>query len=249
MNKRFKKALQASFEAPPPIGKEQFIKTLHFPKTTYRDFLASQLFYIRKRVWAVSVFTVIIGWAIIFKAQVSINWDTEAWKIWSISAVLPFMAMVTVTEIYRSSAFRLAELEISCRFNLLQILVARLTILGGGNFAVLILLFIYLNQISTYNMLLLIVYLMVPYLIVCGICLWILNCTRSQEGVYGCAAATCLVSVISMLFGNVVPVLYTNAYLNGWLGLFIFSCAIIGVQIRKLLKQTEGKTWNLLLTE
>lgn len=249
MNKRLKKALKASFEAPPPMGKEQFIKALRFPKTTYRDFFASQFFFIRKRVWLVSFFIVAISWIIIFRAQAAIHWEVEGWKIWSISAAVPFMAMMSVTEIYRSAACHLAELEISCRFNLPQIIVARLIILGGGNFAVLILLLSFLNGTSTYNILQMVVYLMVPYLTVCGICLWILNHAHSQEGVYGCAAATCLVCVISMLFRNTAPALYTNACLKGWLALFTCCCVVIGVQIRKLLKQTEEQTWNLFLTE
>ncbi len=249
MNKRFKAALQASFEAPPPTGKEKFFKTLGYPKTTYGSFFASQLFYIRKRVWLLSFLIVIVSCGIVFQAQTFGNWDPEAWKIGSISAMLPFLAMLTVTEIYRSAAYRMAELEMSCRFSLQQILAARLTLLGGGNFAVLMLLMYFSSRIADFKLLQAITYLIVPYFIVCGFCLWLLIHLRGQEGVYGCAAAACLVSVANILLSNGAPLLYSYAHLNGWLVLLALSGIFMGVQIRKLLKQGEELTWNLLLTE
>ncbi|MBU5485560.1 hypothetical protein KQI86_14670 [Clostridium sp. MSJ-11] len=249
MNKKFKKTLQGAFEAPPPMNKAHFLKTLRFPKATYRDFLFSQLHYIRKRVWAVSVLIVFIGWMIAFGAPAFTYQNFESFKIWGISALLPFLAMLTVTEIYRSAAYRMAELEASCRFSLLQIIMARITILGGGNFVILTLLLIFINWVSAYSLLQIIVYLMVPYLVVCGICLWILNRARNQEGVYGCAVAACLVCVISMLFGNVVPNIYANVHLNSWLVIFACCCVFIGIQICKLLKEMEEKQWNLSLIE
>lgn len=140
MNKKLKRALEAGFDAPKPVDKERFLKTLRYPKISYLDFLFRQLFYIRKRVWVLSAMIVLIGWAAAFLSPLPIHWPTESEKVWIVSAILPFLALLTATEIYRSSLNRMAELEISCRFSLSQIIVARTTLLGGGNFIILALL-------------------------------------------------------------------------------------------------------------
>ncbi len=249
MNKRLKKSLQASFAAPPPKHKAEFLKLLSFPKTTYREFLFSQLRYIRKRVWTVSVLIVLTGWMLVFWSPVFSNWNSDASKIWNLSAVLPFLAMLSVAEIYRSAAFHMAELESCCRFSLTQIIMARITILGGGNFAILLLFFIFMNQISAYSILQIIVYMMVPYLLVCSFCLWMLNHARGQEGVFGCTAIVFLVCAGSILFKDTATLLYENAYIIGWLAAFASSCVLIAVQLRKLLNQKEDNLWNLFLIE
>ncbi|MDF2513339.1 MAG: hypothetical protein K0S04_3205 [Herbinix sp.] len=249
MNKRLKKALLESFTAPPPIRKTQFLRTLRFPKTTYRDFILSQFFYIRKRVWVVSVFIVLLACMTGLLSPASINWNADVDKIWCISAVLPILALITITEIYRCTANRMAELEASCRFNLIQIIMARITVLGGGNFVTILLLLIIMNEISAYNILQIIAFMMVPYLLVCGICLWILNHVRGQEAVFGCSAATGLICAGSILFGSMASGFYTSASMCGWLVLLAANCIMIGFQVNKLWKHMEDGTWNLFLTE
>lgn len=249
MNQKLKNALKASFEAPLPADKERFLKTLRYPKISRHKFFLSQFGFIRKRVWALSVMIVLIGWALAFLPPALNNWTAEAEKIWSVSAVLPFLAMLTATELYRSSFYRMAELETVCRFSLPQIVMARITILGGGNFVILALLLIFMSRASAYSVLQVIAYLMVPYLITCGVCLCILNRVRGRESVYSCAAAACLVCVTNITFSSTIELLYTNICLSYWMLLFVFSGVLIVIQMRKLLKQTEDKTWNLLLTE
>ncbi len=249
MNKQFKKALQSAFEAPIPVNKAQFLKNLHYPQIIYRHFLLSQLRYIRKRVWVFSVLTVLLGWIITFQSPMFLYWKADEIKIWSISSILPFLSMMTVLEIYRSTAYHMAELEGSCRFSLPQIIMARMGILGVANSVVLISLLVFINQVSAYSLLQTISYIMVPYLIVCAICLWILNRTRGQSGIYGCAAAAGLISGSSILCESMAEVFYSDTCLKGWLILLVCCLVLIGVQMRKLIKQMEEKQWNLSLTE
>jgi hypothetical protein len=249
MNKKWKTALRTSFDAPRPTDKERFLKTLLFPKITYHRFLLSQFHYIRKRLWAASIIIVFIGWANVFFSSPYINWREETGRIWSVSAILPFLAMLTTTELYRSSFYRMAELEAVCRYSLSQIVMARITILGGGNFVILVLLLIFMSKASAYGILHVVTFMMVPYLVTCSICLLILNRARGRESVYYCASAASLVCAVNIVFSSTVQSLYSSRYLSYWLLLFIFSGVLIGIQIRNLLKHTEGGTWNLLLTE
>ncbi len=249
MNKRLKNVLRTAFEAPQPLHKERFIKNLHYPKITYRSFLFSQFFYIRKRVWALSGVLVFIGWVAAFCSPMLGNWNAEAERIRTVSAVLPFLALLSAAEIYRSASYRMSELEMSFRFNLSQIIMARITILGGGNFAILTLLLIFIRRASPYSLLQVVNYLMVPYLITCGVCLLILNHVHRRESLYCCPAAACLACITNIVFSSTVQLFYSGLYLNYWLLLFISSGVFIGIQMRHLLKQTEDRTGNLFLTE
>ena len=249
MNKKFKKALQTAFDAPIPTGKEAFLKKLRYPKTTYRDFLLSQFCYIRKWVWFCSALIVLLCIAVAFLPSNYGFQFTESGMAWSISALLPFMALLTATELYRSAFYRMSELELCCRFSLSQIIMARILILGGGNFVLLTLILTFLNHASSYPLLQAAVYLLVPYLITCGACLLVLNRIRSRESIYICAFVSCLVSMANIICSNMIRLLYSSLYLNYWLILFAISGVFLGIQLRNLLKHMEDKTWNFLLTE
>ncbi|MBS7525962.1 hypothetical protein KHM83_04625 [Fusibacter paucivorans] len=247
MNNKLKMGLQSAFEAPIPKRKAQFLKTLRYPKISYLSFLGYQFAYIRKRVWLLSAFILLMGWTVSFSAAFQ-NFHMEASRVWTVSAILPFLTLLTVTEIFRSAFDCMAELETSCRFNLSQIVMARISILGTGNFIVLSLLLILINRSSHFGILRLTFYLLVPYLITCSLCLLILNRSSTRESMYGCAAAAGLVGIINMIIGSAVQ-FYSAGYLRYWILLSAAAIVLIGFQIHNLLKQTEDKTWNLLLTE
>ncbi len=249
MNGKLKKELKTAFRVPPPVDKERFLKQLHYPKITYREFLLAQLCYIRKRIWIASALIILLGCITAFRLPMLQYWITDGLNIWSISAALPFLAMITITEVYRSPACKMAELEGSCRFSLPQIVMARISILGVVSSAVLILLLIFINRVSAYSLLQTIVYVLIPYLVVCAACLCLLNQTHGSDGIYACAVAAGLVSVISILCESQATVLYSYANLNGWLALFAGCLVLIGFQLHKLVKQLEEKQWNLSLTE
>ncbi len=249
MNKKMKNALRESFEAPPPVDKERFLKTLQHPGGTYLKFLLNQFFFIRKRIWAFSVVIVFMGWAVTFWSPALIDWNAEAGKIWAVSAILPFLALMMAAEIYRSVFCRMSELEMSFRFNLPQIIMARIAILGGGNFIILTVLLIFISRVSPFNLLQVITYLIVPYLITCGVCLLILNRVRTGEGIYFCAVTACFTCMANIITGSTMQLLYSSSTLGYWLLLFALGGMLTGLQLRNLIKQTEERTWNLLLTE
>ena len=55
-----------------------------------------------------------------------------------IYGVVPFLVMLSVTESMRSYRYGMEELELSARFSLKSIVMARMLMLGIGNLAVLI---------------------------------------------------------------------------------------------------------------
>ncbi len=234
MNKVLKNAIKTVFDVQPPVKKDDFLKQLHYPQITYQGFLWNQICYIRKRAWVAAALIVILGWIFAYRLPLFQVLRPDGMKIWSVSALLPFLAMITITEIYRSAAFRMAELERSCRFSLTQIVMARMSILGTLNAAVVLLLLSMISQISTYSLLQTVSYTMVPYLIVCAICLYLLGKMPGSDGIYTCGAVTGFISIMNIICENTAKILYSKAYLNVWLVLFISCILLIGIQIRKL---------------
>lgn len=239
MKIKLKKELRKALEAPAPRSKKQFLKQLCYPKITYREFLIGQLRYIRKRVWCSCALSVWIVWNI-----TQYFWMDEK-KIWIISACLPFLALISITELYRSSACHMAELEESCRFGLPQLAMARMSILGAANSAALLLVLILTLQVSDYGLVRTTLYMMVPYLLVCTICLWIMNAAPDFQSVFICGTAAGLVSAGGVIGEHMSKILYSGHYLYGWITLFTGCVLVSSVQIYQFRKKMRDRIWNL----
>lgn len=229
---KIKKVLRNAFTPPEPRNKDRFISVMRYPKLSYSEFILSQICYIRKRVWLFSaaVLLTVLG-AVYFIPQ------NEVYLVWIISALIPFLALLTVTEISRSDIFGMSEIEAGCRFSLPQLTGARMIILGICNFALISAMTIILGIFSPLSMIKAALYILTPYLTVNGIALGILNRVTGFEGVYISASAALGVSFTGMfLFGRII----LNArFVNT---LCTVLCAggviVIAIQIRKLL---DGK--------
>lgn len=237
--------LTKAFLPPKPVKKEQFLHELPFPRLSYTGFLFSQLAYIRKRVWGVSIAMILISEMLSFIPVQELG-DWAAMKnCWLAAALLPFLVLISVTEIVRSSCYRMAEMEMGCRFSLQQVITARILIIGSMNGIVLLTVLLLMKRISPYGFGRMTVYMIIPYMLACALCLFILNRIRGMEGVYGCAGAACGISILGCLQS-----VYELRYYYWWLILGAVSIGVIICQLRRLIRQSEEKIkWNLFLTE
>lgn len=243
MNKELKNALRSAFEPPKPVSKQSFLSSLCFPKTTYKDFLISQVAYIRKRVWVLSVllpiFAAVFIWQTDFPPIRNIN------LVWSIAATLPFLALLTASELSRSAFYQMDELEMSCRYSLSQVVLSRAVILGISDIIVFSILLALMRDNVSFNLLQLSLYLAVPYLATCGICLLILNRIHGRESLYYCGAVSCFISLADSLLSTTTKWLYTDSALKGWVLLMIVCIVLAASQMKKLIHRTEEVIWNL----
>lgn len=110
MNRSLKNALKQSYEAPAPTQKSQFLRRFPVQSIGHFQFLCIQITYIRKWVWALSVFSFIVA----FIGAAWLNQD----MLWCISAYMPILALSAITESSRSQIYGMSEFEISTRFSL-----------------------------------------------------------------------------------------------------------------------------------
>ena len=240
MNKKIKQKLKKAFEPPKPKRKEEFIQSINYPHVSWFGFLAMQAYYIRKRVWAVSF---LLMMAVFFLLPLLMDANT---LIWTISAFLPFIALVGITEIARSMSFNMAELEMSCKYSFSDIVLARLLILGAVNAIIFTIITISLLRINSTGIMPLVANLFTPYLLSCSLSLFSINHYRLRGNVYVYGTVSVFVSMLSLILLNQHNHILPE---GNWL-LWSFWLLIFWLlaEIKKFIKRMEENQWSLSLT-
>lgn len=237
MNKELKNVLKESFEAPVPIRKKAFFRSIQRPSISMPEFVCAQSAYIRKWVWGISVLIFAV-------AFIGAEW-LERDMLWCLSAFMPFLALSVLTESGRSETYGMAEFELSTRFSLKSVVLARLGILGAANLALFLLLVPFAYRNNGAGILQTGVYLACPYLLTTFGGLWAVRKMRGKEAVYLCAGIAAAVSTGNIFLYDSFPIVYMGQRFRWWItALIIFGIGTI-IQCCQMVKQMEELTWNL----
>lgn len=229
MKKSMKKELKKAFLPPAPKEKESFLAAISYPKLSYPEFVLSQIGYISKIIWIFSLAVVLSG-----VAAVNIAPDNKLMLIWIISALIPFLAVLTAAEISRSDVFGMSEIESGCRFSLQQLIGARMIILGICNFAVIAITSVVLDLISIFGIAKAALYIFTPYVLTNGISIAVLGRVRGQEGLYLSASAAVGVSLAGVILSKNIFLGKESANILLTV-IFIAGAVMMAVQNKKLL--------------
>lgn len=219
MTFKLKKEIREAFTPPEPKGRDGFLSSIPYPKLTYPEFLLSQIGYIRKRVWLFSAAVLLVG-----IGMVCIMPENGMMLIWIMSALIPFLAVLTASEISRSDVFGMSEIEASCRFALPQVMGARMIILGVCNFAVISAVTVITGIFSPFGIAKSALYILMPYVFVCGVSLAVFDKTRGQDGVFISAAAALAVSLAGIIFNR-------SFYGGQTMNIFSMALCIVGMAL------------------
>lgn len=237
MNKELKKALIKNFEAPAPIQKKEFLRSIPKPSIRMFEFIRTQSAYIRKWGWAISV--------LIFTVAFIGAEYLERDMLWCISASMPLLALSVLAESGRSETYGMAELELSTQFSLKSVVLARLLILGVANFALFCLLLPFAYRNNGVGIFQTSVYMACPYLLTAFGGLWAVRRIRGKEATYFCVGIAAGVCAGSLILHQSFPIIYTEQGFIWWL----FAVIILGIgttnQCYQMMKQTEELAWNL----
>lgn len=235
-DKPWKQGLQQVYLPPAARKKQDFLKQFQQPELSTFRFLLTQAAYLHPWSWLVSV-GILVAALLITGNQVSED-------VWLVSALLPFAALATVTELSRSARYHMEELEMSARFSLKTLLMARLTLLGLGN---LLLLAVLLPLVARWSQLPLAqtgCMLLCPYCLTSLICLMLSRRFRGSEVVFLCAVAAAAVSGLCYLWQDAWLVLETG---NDPVALAVFTLLLLALMIweyRRYLFCGEELVWN-----
>lgn len=239
MDKKLKSVLKQSFTPPPTQHREQFINSIAYPKACVREVFFAQIMYIRTRVWI--FFMLIIGIAFFYTQFAKVSEHIVA----GVSALLPFFSLCAVTEIYKSTAYNMEEMELACKNNLSKITLMRIGILGTVSFILLVLLGVIVGN-NDYGVFRNSIYLGVPYLLSAYISLLIIAKFRAKETVYVCAVISGAVSICMMIVRSSYSFIYNFDFTAIWVIAFILFAVLLFYSLIRFTKSREELQWNLL---
>lgn len=239
MDRKLKAALKQSFSPPPAKRCASFTDSISCPRARFSQVFTAQIWYIRKRVWFLFVLGVCL--AVCYTAYAHVPEHI----IIGVSAILPFFSLCTITELYRSTAYNMAESELACRYNLPRITLMRLGILGTASIALLIL-FIVIAKKSDFGLLRNTVYIGVPYLISVYLSLLIISKFQSKETFYVCAAVNAGLSIFMIFTVRSFKYIYNADFTFIWVITFAMLAGLVLYSLNRFTQSQEELQWNLL---
>ncbi len=243
MSNQLKRSIQKAFAAPKPDQQEKarFLRTLPQPQISLFQFILVQASYVRKVSWVLSGLILLLA---LFGAY-NISQDT----LWVVSAFVPALGLLAVTEGNRSMMYGMSEFEMSTRFSLKNVVLARMSILGLFNFAVIAVLTPLCRIGNDVSLLQTGMCLLVPYLLTVNFSLWIARRINDKEIIYECMCVATIVSGINTSLHFATDLIYQEIYTSWWLVLSVFLLIELAYEIHCTIKRTEEYTWNLSLTD
>ncbi len=243
MNNKLQRNIQKAFEAPQPNRQEKarFLRALPGPRISMFRFILVQATYMRKLTLVFSIlllFPAVIG-------AVNVTKHT----LWIVSAFVPILGLLAVTESTRSMTYGMSEFEMSTRFSLKSVVLARMSIWGLINLSIITFLTPLCRIGNNFSLLQTGMYLMVPYLLTVNFSLWIARRVNGKETIYGCMCVAVIVSGINIGLHFVTDLIYQEIYTSWWLILSVFLLIELAYEIYCTIKRTEEYTWNLSLTD
>lgn len=230
---RWKRGLQQVYLPPEPQKKGEFLAQFREPELSTTRFLLTQAAYLRPWSWLLSV--------AIFVAALFITQNLHPQDIWMVSALLPLAALSTVAELSRSARYHMEELEMSARFSLKSLLLARLTLLGLGNLLLLAVLFPIVVGWSELPVVVTGCCLMCPYCLASLLCLMISRRVRGSEAVLLCALAVAAVSGGCYVWQKAPPALLEG---SGWVWITLILLALMIWEYGRYVFCGEELVWN-----
>lgn len=235
-DKQLKRALKSVYQPPEPAGKQAFLDRIEDVQLTILGFVRTQLHYIRPWGWLFS-----IG---IFLAALALAWQADRQAVWMISALLPFAALSTITEMNRSVRYGMDELELASRFSLKAVMLARLSILGLGNLLLVVLLTPILSVWGQMTIVETGFYILCPYSLTAFCDLYILRRWHGRENMYACVGAAALVSVLCVVMDMLPALAAALIQLPVCVCLTVFLILMMLREGARYLSHMEELTWN-----
>ena len=230
MNKKWKQYLREAYAPPKPQGKEPFLRQFNVSQISMRTFLLQQRSYISRGTWAIS--------AVVFALSCFLGRTAGRECVWMVAAILPFLICVTMCECMRSMTYGMEELELTARFSLKSVMMARIVILGIGNLLLLCVIIPVCASGGESGILRTGVYLTVPYLLTGTADLYVLRRLHNREAVYICMGLAVCVSGL-VLTGGVLDIFYEKEFLWFWVSAAVVLGMLLVHEFAYTIKQTE----------
>ena len=239
-NEAITRQIRGLCRAPRPDRKEAFFRQVKAqgllrrrPRTLHQgEFLAGQVLYIEKWIWAVSVLLLLF--------------IAEACRLRPGNypfALTPFLAAGVLAQTRRSFRWKMAEMEHAARFSLRSVMLARLFIVGAFNTAGLMIVILAVRPCYSYSLLRVFLYMMVPYLTAA----WLGSLyERQQRADHGWGSVViCLLSSAAFAAAPVfLARIYEESLTILWAAVLVLMACGLSGSVRSWMNRMEEPVWN-----
>ena len=233
--------LEKVYSPPTPERKGEFLQNLSYPQISFWEFLRIQAFYIGKLVWAVNIFLFCAG---VFLGKFLKEKGFSGGMLAAFCAVLPFVVALLAGEVSKSTRFGMQELELSARYRMEQVMLARLFLLSGAATLLILGGCIFISWNSMVGMLPCIFYLTVPMLFNAVSSLWICRQIPSLEIRDVSLGISAVMAGIHIWAMERMAWMYEKAYLIFWVGMLLVLIVVLSKQVKQYRTNLEGYVWN-----
>ena len=235
-----KRELRRAFDAPMPGGKREFLARIGKKEAGFGRLLAVQFYYMQKSTW---VLNILLFLGTVGSGRMLNIWESRR-NLGILLLWLPFWSLLLFREELRCGIYRMEELERSCAYSALEVLVSRLFWTGALQLLLLGASGILLADTAE-EWFAILIYFPVPWLASSLLSLLAIPACGRQQALWCCIGVSALVSILLAAAVELCPQIYEAGYLAGWLAAAVCLAALNGVQIRKFRKNMEESIWSL----
>lgn len=233
MDRKLQNLLKIGFEPPKPVEKGKFIRNLPPRKVSNFELLHTQIKYIRKLTWLL--------YAVIFALTAFTALSVSKESMWLLSALIPFFSVSMISESGRSENYGMAELELSARFNLKTIVMAKLLILGLVNLVLMIL----LSLLAGGGLSASIFYIFIPYMLSAAAGLLICRKIQGNGALYLSGTVSVIIAAMEIAFRKDIFSFFLSSGEGEMFLIFSLLTAALARECYKRIKETEELKWSL----
>ncbi|MDB8679194.1 hypothetical protein PNW85_05885 [[Ruminococcus] gnavus] len=231
----------------PPLKEDEiniFLKRFNFEnnkkyRTTFKEFLYSQIQFIRKKTWVIQ-FVVVVLW--VYLTRNNINGTDKMFNIYPfLSSLAPLLVITGVDEMARIYDGSLCEIEMTTRYPLKVVLLTRMAIMVTADTAVMIIAGRYIQNFTERDLISVMLYILVPFQMACIGMLEIMKYVKGLYLDYACVGYCFILAAFPYIYNLYSESIYHAKYIKYWSFIWIIGIVIIWFQIYGLKVRWEEK--------
>ena len=240
-NRQLRKDIARSFDAPAHARRAAFLYEQGlYTSRDRKSLILSQLGFIHKGVWALSIVVLILASLILQK-------DASAALRFS-SLIMPFVAGAGVFTTMRSRMYRMGELESVTIMSLRGSIFTKFAIISVSHLMLMVILSVILGVENPDSFTATSCHIVLPYLLTSALCMEIERTKAARSSQYFCFAVSCAITVLVYLAQS-----YLWPVVAGSAGVILVTATLVlliaNVREYIIIYKMEERKWNFVLTE
>ena len=239
-NKELKNLIKNAYDVEPSADKRAFLKQYQKRELHMFDIVKQQVFS------TVGISNMLIGLlALFFFWQMMLQMDGYGvYELIRLSGIIPVITITGILGFGRSERYGMDELEMSTRFSLRTVTMARLIVIGAIDALIIAGIIILSGKLMKLELMQTLLIITIPYLVAAWGCLVITRKMHSKKDIGACVVFEACICFVCSITSEHTP--WNILFLDTGISYIVIAalCILVGIEINKLVKGDNTK-WNL----